>query len=172
MQQDWEIRSRSHACSRTGHEFSEGETFYTLLFRDKTGLRREDLCEEAWKSRTPDEQPFSSWRSKYVPPPPSEPEAFDKNDAEGLLRHLISQQSDANANTCYILALMLERKRILRPVDSTEGSHDTLVYEHAKSGETFVLPNPRLSIDQIPQVQEEVGQLLQFSGTNPQQPEQ
>jgi len=172
MQQDWEIRSRSHSCSRTEKEFAEGETFYTLLFRDKKGLRREDLCEEAWKNRDVSEQPFSYWRSKYVPPPPPEPEALDKNDAEGLLRHLISQQSDANAKACYILALMLERKRLLRPIESTEGSDETLVYEHAKSGETFVIPNPHLSIEQIPQVQEEVGQLLQFGGPAPEQPEQ
>jgi citrate lyase subunit beta/citryl-CoA lyase len=45
MQQDWEIKGRSHACTRTGKTFEEGEFFYTLLFRDEAGFRRE--CEEA-----------------------------------------------------------------------------------------------------------------------------
>ena len=46
MQSDWDIKSRAHVCSSTGHEFSEGEFFYTLLFREGEGFRREDLCEE------------------------------------------------------------------------------------------------------------------------------
>lgn len=172
MQQDWEIRSRSHSCSRTGHEFSEGELFYTLLFRDRAGLRREDLCEEAWTNRSAEEPaPFSYWRTRYVAPPPPEPEPLDKQDAEGLLRHMIGQQSDANARACYILALMLERKRTLRPIDSPDGDDAMLVYEHAKTGESFVLPNPRLSIEQIPEVQEEVAELLRFGGPT-RQPEQ
>ncbi|MFZ4682008.1 MAG: hypothetical protein ACOYMS_05875, partial [Terrimicrobiaceae bacterium] len=158
VQSDWEIKSRAHCCARTGLEFAEGDFFYTLLFRDGEGFRREDLCEEAWAERNDNIAPFSFWRSKYEAPPPPLPEALPKDDAEGLLRRLIADQHPATANARYILALMLERKRVLRPVESQDD--DMLVYEHLASGETIVIPNPRLSFVQIPEVQREVSELL------------
>jgi len=54
--------------------------------------------------------------------------------------------------------LMLERKRILRPVESRDAG--LLVYEHAATGETFVVANPGLSFDSIPAIQSEVYGLL------------
>jgi hypothetical protein len=37
---------------------------------------------------------------------------------------------------------------------------DVLVYERAGTGETFLIPNPRLSLAQVPEVQAEVSALL------------
>ena len=161
MQQDWEIKSRSHECTRTGKIFTEGEFFYTLLFRDEAGYRREDLSEEAWQSRNDNIEPFSFWRTKYEPPAPPPPEAIKKNDAESLLRALIESGDSRYRNAIYILALMLERKRVLRPVDAPDD--DTLVYERAGTGETFILQNPHLGMEQIPAVQQEVAGLLDAS---------
>lgn len=158
MQADWEIKSRAHQCSRTGREFVEGEFFYTLLIREGEGFRREDLSEEAWKERNDNIQPFSFWRSKYDPPAPPPAEALPRDDAEGLLRRLIQENDPAYANVRYILALMLERKRVIRPLESSDD--DMLVYEHLSTGETLVLANPKLSFDRIPEVQREVSALL------------
>lgn len=158
MQADWEIKSRAHQCSRTGREFAEGEFFYTILVREGEGFRREDMCEEAWSERNDNIQPFSFWRSKYEPPAPPPPEPLPRDDAEGLLRRLIQENDPAHANVRYILALMLERKRVIRPLDSSDG--DMLVYEHLATGETLVLANPKLSLDRIPEVQREVSALL------------
>lgn len=158
MQSDWDIKTRAHVCSRSGVEFAEGDFFYTLLYRDGDGFRREDLSEESWANRNDNIEPFSFWRSKYEPPAPPPPEPMKKDDAEGLLRRLIAEQKPEYRNASYILALMLERKKVLRPMDSQDD--DFLVYEHIPTGETFVLSNPRLSFDRIPEVQREVGELL------------
>jgi hypothetical protein len=161
MQADWEIKSRSHHCSRSGKEFVEGDVFYTLLFRDGDGYRREDLSETSWQERNDNIQPFSFWKSTYEPPPPPAPEAIQKNDAEALLRQLIALGDMRYDKTIYILALMLERKRQLRSVVSEDDM--TLVYEHPRTGETFVFRNPNLSLEQIPAVQREVADLLNQS---------
>jgi len=158
MQADWEIKSRAHVCARTGREFVPGEIFYTLLVREGDGFGREDLCEEAWESRNENIQPFSFWRSKYEPPAPRAAEPLPRDDAEGLLRRLVAENAPAYKNVRYILALMLERKRVLRPVESSDD--DMLVYEHVGTGETIVLANPHLSFEQIPSVQREVSALL------------
>lgn len=158
MQADWDIKSRAHTCAHSGREFQSGEFFYTRLVREGDGFRREDLCDEAWHSCNDNIKPFSFWRSKYEPPAPPPPEPLPHNDAESLLRRLIAENDAAYSNVRYILALMLERKRLLRPVDSNDD--DVLVYEHVGTGETIVIANPHLGFDQIPEVQREVTALL------------
>ena len=48
------------------------------------------------------------------------------------------------------------------PVESQDD--DVLVYEHAQTGETFVMANPHLSFERIPEVQAEVSELLAGGG--------
>lgn len=158
MNQDWEIRKRSDICTVTQRPFVEGEFFYTALYREADGFRREDVNEEAWGNLPEEPRPFSFWRSKFEMPPPPPPEPLAKQDAESILRHLIAENAESSRNARYILALMLERKRLLKPMPSEDD--DILVYEHAESGETFLIPNPRLSLDQVPEVQREVSALL------------
>jgi hypothetical protein len=165
MQNDWSIQSRSEKCAVTGREFREGEHFYTLLYRDRHGFRREDLSEEAWAQRRAsgdkERQPFSFWRSKFEPPPPPAPEPLAKETAEDLLRRYMQENDMQHANARYILALMLERKRLLKQIDAQQTSEGrTLIYEHTKTGEIFVIPDPQLRLDQIEQVQMEVAALL------------
>ena len=45
---EWPIKHRAEACAVTQRPFAAGENFYTLLFREGDGFRREDLSEEAW----------------------------------------------------------------------------------------------------------------------------
>jgi hypothetical protein len=157
---DWPIKHRADACAMTNRPFEPGEQFYTLLYREGTGYRREDLSEEAWASRNENIRPFSFWKTRYEPPPPAPPEPLAKESAEELLRRLLSENAQPNA--CYVLAAMLERKRILKPVKS-EGSDAgrVLIYEHAKSGDVFIVPDVQLRLDELEDVQREVAALLQ-----------
>ncbi len=162
MTNDWTIQSRSPHCTVTGIAFNEGEYFYTLLFNEKEGFRREDMCEEAFKNRGDSPAPFSFWRSKFEPPPPSAPEPVSRQTAEDLLRTYMLESDTGHANARYILALMLERKRLLREVEVKRGGDGSLtrIYEHVKTGEVFVIPDPQLRLDQVEQVQAQVASLL------------
>ena len=57
---------------------------------------------------------------------------------------------------------MLERKRILaeRDIQTNENGTMVRVYEHRKTGETFLIPDPRLQLSQLEKVQEEVISML------------
>ncbi|PWU08580.1 MAG: hypothetical protein C5B47_04520 [Verrucomicrobia bacterium] len=164
MQQDWEIKKRAHVCTHTGKEFQKGELFYTLLFREDGGFRREDLCEAAWIAHKDSlsgsgiNRPFSFWKSRYQPSAPPAPEPIAKKDSETVLRRLIAQNNPVHTNLIYILALLLERKRLLRAIESED--KDTLVYEYPATGEMFLVRNPHLELDQIPAIQREVADLL------------
>ena len=161
MANDWEIKGRAEKCSVTERAFQEGEYFYTLLFRDKQGFHRQDWCEEAWAQRNDNIQPFSFWKSKFEPPAPPEPEALGKETAEDLLRRYMLQDSPEHANARYILSLMLERKRILKQIEAREDENGrTLIYQHIKSGDLFVIPDPQLRLDQLESVQNEIASQL------------
>lgn len=159
---EWSIQSRAHHCAATGVPFQDGEHFYTLLFHDKDGYRREDLSEAAFQGRNENIQPFSLWRSKFETPPAAPPEALGKQTAEDLLRTYMSEDAPQKINVCYLLAVMLERKKQLKEVQSqrTPDGLLTRIYEHTKTGEVFVIPDPQLRMDQIAQIQQEVAGLL------------
>jgi hypothetical protein len=168
MLYDWNITSRSNTCQATGLPFVEGAFFYTLLFSTHEGYERLDLSETAWEERKKDPAspvPFSSWCSLYELPPAPAPETLPKNDAEEMLRQLLSLQDTKNLNAIYILGVMLERKKVLKPLPSSEPY--VLVYEHATTGETFLIQDPKLSLENILEVQEEVSSILNQSVINP-----
>ena len=158
---DWPIKHRADTCARTQRAFAPGEQFYTLLFREGEGFRREDLSEEAWTQRNENIRPFSFWKTRYEPPPLARPEPLGKENAEDILRRLLAENDGTNANACYVLAVMLERKRVLKQikVDQTDG-RPVLIYEHAKTGDVFIVPEVRLRLDELEHVQNEVSQLL------------
>ena len=117
---EWSIQHRAEACALTGRPFAPGENFYTLLFRDGDGFRRQDLSEEAWQQRNENLQPFSFWRARFEPPPAAPPEPLPKENAEELFRRLVAAADRANANACYVLAAMLERKRVLKQIQTEQ----------------------------------------------------
>ena len=160
---DWPIKQRSEVCNVTQRPFTPGEPFYTLLHRDGDGFRREDLSEEAWHDRNENIQPFSFWKATYEPAELPPTEALAKENAEELFRRLIVQP-DAPANASYVLAVMLERKRVLKQMRAEDNDgRRVLVYEHVSSGDVFIVPDPQLRLADLEQVQTEVMRLLQQS---------
>lgn len=163
MNQDWSIQTRGEVCSTTGASFAAGEVFHTLLFYDKEGLRREDLCQKALAERPEDApKPFSQWRSKFEPPPAKPPEALGKQSAEQLLRAYMEDPDPKLCNVRYILAVMLERKRTIKEVETTRSEDGMLlrVYQFPKTGEVLIIPDPQLRLSQMAEIQLEVASLL------------
>ena len=164
---EWAITHRADACAITHRPFVPGEYFYTLLYHNAEGYRREDLSEEAWQNRNENIQPFSFWKSRYEPLPPKSPEPLPRENAEQLFRRLIASKNPP-ANACYVLAAMLERKRVLKQV-KTESRNDgkcVLIYEQPATGDVFVVPDPQLHLGELETVQNEVAQLLGAANQN------
>jgi hypothetical protein len=158
---EWPIKHRADRCAVTNRPFLPGEQFFTLLFREPDGFRRQDLSEEAWASRNENIRPFSFWKTHYEPPPLAPPEPVGKEDAEMLLRRLLEENSPARANACYVLAIMLERKRVLKQIRGETGpTGRVLIYEHGKTGDVFIVPDPQLRLEEIEKVQDELLALL------------
>lgn len=169
MPQIWNIKSRSHECARSGRPFAEGEIFHTAIYFDtETGeFIRRDVSLDAWQEEIAERTPYSYWRTEYVKPEAAKPavEISGREGPENLLRRLVEEDSSATENARYILALMLERKKLLAPKEVKEGENGRmLLYEHRKSGEVFIIRDPELRLDEIESVQDEVATLLGFGG--------
>ncbi len=163
MSQDWSIQARGEICSTTGTPFVAGQVFHTLLFREVEVLRREDLCEDAFRARSAEAPtPFSVWRSKFEPPPAKPPEPLGKQTAEQLLRSVMANPDPGLRNIRYILAVMLERKRTIKEIEviCEEDGSRSRVYQFPKTGEVLLIPDPNLRMDQIAEVQAELTELL------------
>jgi len=60
---------------------------------------------------------------------------------------------------------MLERKRVLKQIKTEEAANGrVLIYEHGVTGDAFIVPDPRLRLDELESVQNEVSTLLQTAG--------
>src|SRR6266481_3844305 len=128
---------------------------------------RADLSEEAWQSRNENIRPFSFWKSRYEPLSPKPTEPMPKESAEQLFRRLIASDSPP-ANACYVLAAMLERKRVLKQVKTEETTNGrVLIYEQGSTGDVFLVPDPQLRLDELESVQNEVVQLLLLATPRP-----
>ncbi|MGA2137713.1 MAG: hypothetical protein ABSH14_02510 [Verrucomicrobiia bacterium] len=158
---EWDIQSRSDACTSCRRPFVDKEAYQTLLSMEAAGYTRRDLCVACFAG-APRDGVISYWQGEYKMPVPPPPEAIQKETAETLLRKLVESTDPSHAATRYILAVMLERKRILKHRDTVreENGDELLVYEHARTGESFTLPDPHLRLDQLVQVQQEVAALL------------
>ncbi len=167
MLQQWNIRSRAHECAVSGRPFNDKEKHYTAIYFDAEagGYSRRDVALESWEQELAERKPFSFWKSVYVKNTPDErPEIASKESGFSLLQRLIEEDDEYTENARYILALMLERKRVLAPtaVKETEKGR-MLFYENKKTGDAFVIRDPELRLDEIASVQEEVAALLGFS---------
>ena len=194
---DWNLRSRSRACMKCARPFEEKETvrsgvlafespLVAELFAEKLAEEaaaaaagqpvkphpeyvRLDFCEDCWKALAPADW-ISVWKGPYVPPEAAPEDPLKKATPETLLRSLIEGEEPENhVPAIYLLAVMLERKRILVERAMKTAPDGTLVhiYEHRRSGDILLVADPRLTDAEIPGVQQEIERLL---GLRPPEP--
>lgn len=164
---EWNIQAPARVCVVTGRIFDEGEPVYSELVDAGEGLLRRDYCEEAWNARNDSVRPASFWRTAARPAAPPK-EAVSRDDARGLLHRLLAEGRPESRNAIYILAAMLERKRLIKEVDRLQREEGTvIVYEETASGETLLVIDPKLRLDQLAAVQTEVAALLGGPGEAP-----
>ena len=163
---DWNLQIRSARCQGCGNNFADQEVYHTLLFDERGGFARLDVCEKCWGSQysqgSTDRKGFvSHWQGLFhAPAPRTDP--IQQATAESLLRQLAEEANPQYIPVRYILAVMLERKRRLKiKSELREAGRRTFIYEHAESGDIFKIEDPDLQLSQLEEVQREVGALLQ-----------
>ncbi len=172
LAEPWHVRSRGRECAATQRAFIDGETIVTALFPDpeSSGYLRRDYGVEGWQTyRETGGTPFSFWRTTYTAAPDHEAiRAAEKLSSEEILQRLVEEDEDHTENARFILAVMLERQKLLRETDSQRTPTGILrVYEHRKTGEVFIVKDPDIPLSEIETVQNEVYILLENNGRPP-----
>jgi hypothetical protein len=161
---EWNIQSRAHACQACSQPFADKQMYHTVLVDERAGYARLDLCEACWSSQR---EPaagkpgfVSHWQGVFEIPAP-QPELIRRETAETLLRKLVEQKDPKHAAAVYILAVMLERKRLLKVKDQLrQDGRRLFVYEQPRTGDIFTVLDPELDLDQLGEVQHDVARLL------------
>jgi hypothetical protein len=167
LMQDWNIRSRAHECCECQQGFKDKQSYRTLLFHGEEEFERLDLCNSCWEKNHQDDHKkrdgfLSVWKGTYKAPPPPAPDAIQKDTAESLLRKLVDLNDPQYLAASYILAVMLERKRIIKVKDQAqENGRRVFIYEHPKNGDVFSIPDPALKLDELASVQSQVADLME-----------
>lgn len=164
---DWNIQGRSHACQACEKPFANKQPYHTLLALDRHELARQDVCEACWTAQfaegAKDRKGFiSHWVGEYQAPPPAPPEPIQKETAETLLRKLMEKNDPQFRAATFILAVMLERKKLLKvKAQLKENGGRVFVYEQPKTGDVFTIPDPDLQLTQLEAVQRQVAALME-----------
>src|SRR5580658_7256236 len=172
LMNEWNIQSRSRLCQACEKTFADKQPYHTVLLEEKQQYQRLDICPACWDSQyregASERKGFiSQWQGIYHAPPAAPVEAIQKESAESLLRKLIEANNPKHGPVCYILAVMLERKRILKVKEQIHGeSGRVFIYEHSVTGDVFTIADPNLQLDQLQEVQHDTAQLLAH-GLNP-----
>lgn len=174
---DWNIQPRSRFCSVCQKKFVDKQSYSTILFdRGSDGYLRQDLCldckakvlremnhdEFDSQKKAQLETVISQWQGMFRLPVPQKEETVQRDTVEVLLRKIVELDDPLYENAAYILAAMLERKRILKVKSVYQRDlHKITVYEHPKTGDIFTIMDPGLQITQLETVQREVCELLE-----------
>lgn len=135
------LQPRASSCFVTGRPFREGDRVASILARTDSGaIVRYDALEADAARLSPEGFVACRWVQVFKPQLKEEnPERALKLTAENLFITLADPSTEATPETDRLvrfLALLLERKRLLRPRGRTpDGARD--LYEHARTKQLY-----------------------------------
>lgn len=135
----------------------DGQTIISRLIPTVDGLVREDYEQSQWDEEKESLAKFF-WKTTYHPPTPKEEAPFKEENAAEALVDLMAENDPANTNTIFILAAMLERKRlwIEQGTQRDDDGRRIRIYEQKDSGETYFIVDPEISLEDLVELQGEV----------------
>lgn len=159
------LQPMANACFVTGKRFEEGERVVSLLVRNASSeeVMRYDVLEASREGFSPSGMIACSWAHSYKPRKVGEnPGRELKLTAENLFVTLADpavELAPENERLVQFLALMLERKKLLRPKGRAAGGARHL-YEHAKTKLIYAVPAGELNPEFFISIQDQLGALV------------
>jgi hypothetical protein len=156
---DYQIQPHTRRCAVTGRDLKPGEKFYTALLEEGGKFLRQDYSSEAWQGPPPGA--FSFWSGKVPAAEESRRPRIDDDLLMDCFQRLQGQDEPGRVNFRYVIALLLMRRKRLRFEEArTEGGQELLKLRCARTGTDYQVVNPRLDVEQMTAVQDEVFRVL------------
>lgn len=159
---EWDIKGPSPNCSVCGRAFGDEEEIFSRLDLGAEGVWRTDFCSQCAGDGRRDGA-LSYWKTVYRRIVKERPSLAPIEVAEIVLRNLAGDSERDDPEVAYILAVMLERKKVLeeREVIHQPEKGRLRVYEHRKTGEVLVIRDPQISLQRVEEVGRRVSALLE-----------
>lgn len=155
-------------CRVSGRDFIEAERVMSFLVRGGKGdeVLRFDVAEVEAREYQPSGTVLCRWTYGFKPRKAGEnPEKTLKLTAESLFLTLADPGTEItpeNARLLQVLALMLERKRVVKPRGTAAGGGT--LYEHGKTKTIYTVPAAELTPEFFLSIQEQLAALVGGGG--------
>jgi hypothetical protein len=158
------LHPSAKTCRASGREFAEGDRVVSHLVREASGeIGRHDVLASEDAAYAKASFVFCSWTVSYKPRRPDEnPGRALKLTAENLFVTLgdpAAEPNAANTPLLQFLALLLERKRLLRPRGLTPDG-ERQIYEHTRSHQLYEIPVGKLDAEFFIKIQGQLDLLV------------
>jgi hypothetical protein len=158
------LHPSAKTCRASGREFAGGDRVVSHLVREATGeIGRHDVLASEDAAYAKPSFVFCSWTVSYKPRRADEnPGRTLKLTAENLFVTLgdpAAEPNAANTPLLQFLALLLERKRLLRPRGLTPGG-ERQIYEHVRSHQLYEIPVGNLDAEFFIRIQGQLDLLV------------
>lgn len=157
---DWEIKKTLGRCFGTNRQFAVGEEYYAALVQTDAGLERRDFSAEYWEAQKP--QVYCFWKSRLANPQQKRKVFIDDTMLMAFFDRLATETEPEKINFRFVLMLVLMRKRKLKYDSSrTEDGREIWTLRVIGQDRSEEVINPHLTEEQIGQLSEQMGQILQ-----------
>ena len=156
---DYPIQPPTRRCAASGRDLKPGEKFYSVLLDEGGRFVRIDYAADAWPG--PPQGAYSYWAGRVAADgAPKRPAVDDELLLECLGRLTEATEPD-KVRFCYVVALLLMRRRRLKFEDARkDAGGETLLLRDARTGVRYAVTDPGLSAAEATAVQDEVFQVL------------
>ncbi len=164
-QMDFKISRSMRKCETCEKDFCAGAEYFCAISEGDGEFARREYCAQCWESdtgRAAAEGAYSYWRTG-IPERTDEKRSLDVAAASTFFRRLAGSEEPHKRNFAYLLALLLMRKKVLLLEETVrESGKDFLVlrFRGEDAEDSFRAEDPRLPVEELEKVKDELGQLL------------
>ncbi|MCB9897092.1 MAG: hypothetical protein H6825_03695 [Planctomycetes bacterium] len=156
--EDWKIPSSGGCCSRCGEPLRPASHVTAVLELADEGPRRLDLCETCTEQGAPTGSFF--WRHQ-LPEGGRVHAVVDYGMLREVLERLLERPGEVYRRLCYLVALVLVRKRQLRLKSfEVRERREVMVVSRGAGHDDLVVPAPYLSADDLVDTRELLMRLM------------
>jgi len=159
---EYKVNRCTRKCFALDRPLREGEWYYSVVIEDEGNedFLRRDYSAEAWKE--PPEGTIGWWKNRMPTADEKKMVLAPPEVLIDLLRQM--EQFPERAKSRYLLALMLMRKKLVRPVDIEDDddadSKTTLRVEVVSDGNSIDIPVCEIGRSESDKLRDELNELL------------
>lgn len=157
---DWQVKSASNLSDISGRAFEPGERIVSFLLRDENGdLRRSDVSAGESQEHQPSGAVLARWeQEKKEVVSEAEAKKQTLQTSVGLFLSLFEVDGEGVEERDvlkYLLAIMLERKRILKPT-GVKRKEKIQCYEMRELKRSFEVPIVDVTTESVMRIEEQL----------------